>query len=256
MNEFYVYAWYFKNTNEVFYVGKGKNKRATDIHNHRNAYFKNIINKHKDNVDVTYLFVDLTEDEAFDLEKQMIKQFKEIGECKANFHIGGKGGYTGNYDSKERSKKISEAMKRRNLKGKNNPMYHKTHSIEARKKISEANKGKKLSKEHIEKLKEVNRNRVFTPEQIEVLRRNASVPCSEEKKDKIRKSLIKTKYEIYFNFEYVITIFGKQELYKYCNKEFSISHSIVDGIINKTWKPKFKKHMKCKDLMIIEKCID
>lgn len=27
MNEFYVYEWYVIETNEVFYVGKGKNKR-------------------------------------------------------------------------------------------------------------------------------------------------------------------------------------------------------------------------------------
>lgn len=256
MKEYYVYAWYFKSTSEVFYIGKGKNKRAEDIHNHRNAYFKNIINKYKDDVDVTYLFINLTEDEAFDLEKKMIKSFKEIGECKANFHVGGKGGYTGNYNSKERSRKISEAMKNRNLKGENNPMYHKTHTAEARKKISDANKGKKLSEEHIEKLKKANKNRVYSDEEREIRRKNASIPCSENKKEKIRNSLIKTKYEIYLDNKYIITINGKKNLYKYCSENFSISHSIVEKIIDGTWMPKFKKHMKYENLIIIEKCID
>ena len=253
---YYVYAWFFKDTSEVFYVGKGKNKRAYDVKNHRNNYFKNIINKYQDNVDVTFLFIDLTEDEAFRLEKEMIKMFKEIGECKANFHVGGKGGYTGNYDSKERSEKISKAMKLRNLSGERNPMYHKTHSVEARKKISEANKGKKLSKEHIEKLRLVNTGKKLSQEQIEMRRLNASIPCSKEKKLKISQSLIKYKYEIYLDGEYVISINGKKNLYKYCSEYFYLSHGIIDKIINNTWKPKFKKHIKYSNLTIIEKCID
>lgn len=76
------------------------------------------------------------------------------------------------------------------------------------------------------------------------------------KKEKIRNSLIKTKYEIYLDNKYIITINGKKNLYKYCSENFSISHSIVEKIIDGTWMPKFKKHMKYENLIIIEKCID
>ena len=63
-------------------------------------------------------------------------------------------------------------------------------------------------------------------------------------------------YEIYLDNKYIITINGKKNLYKYCNENFSISHSIVEKIIDGTWMPKFKKHMKYENLIIIEKCID
>lgn len=52
MNNFYVYFWYYKNTDEVFYIGKGKGNRFLERKIHRNEYFKNILNKEKENVDV------------------------------------------------------------------------------------------------------------------------------------------------------------------------------------------------------------
>ena len=39
MNEAYVYEWYNVDTNEVFYVGKGRNNRMHSMKN-RNQYFK------------------------------------------------------------------------------------------------------------------------------------------------------------------------------------------------------------------------
>ena len=46
-NKFYIYAWFYKDTNEVFYIGKGCNNRWIDVVHHRNQYFKNIIKKKK-----------------------------------------------------------------------------------------------------------------------------------------------------------------------------------------------------------------
>ena len=42
MNNFYIYFWFYKNTDEVFYIGKGKGNRFLERKAHRNEYFKNI----------------------------------------------------------------------------------------------------------------------------------------------------------------------------------------------------------------------
>lgn len=94
---YYVYAWYFKDSGEIFHIGKGKNNRYKDIKNHRNQYFLNIINKHRDNVDVKFLMIGLTNEESLANERRLIKHYKEFGWCKTNLHEGGCGGYTGNY---------------------------------------------------------------------------------------------------------------------------------------------------------------
>lgn len=155
--EFYVYRWYYINTNETFHIGKGKGQRYKEKKQSRNQFFKNIINKEKDNVTSEILVNNLTEQEAWDLEKQLIAEYKSKGECKTNFHEGGRGGNTGNYNNPERSRKISEAAKKRI--GKLNPMYGKHHTEETKQKLREINLGKKLTPEHIEKLKEANRGR-------------------------------------------------------------------------------------------------
>ena len=43
--EFYVYRWYYKDTNETFHIGKGKGNRYKETKQSRNQYFKNIIQK-------------------------------------------------------------------------------------------------------------------------------------------------------------------------------------------------------------------
>ena len=74
--EFYVYRWYYINTNETFHIGKGKGQRYKEKKQSRNQFFKNIINKEKDNVTSEILVNNLTEQEAWDLEKQLIAEYK------------------------------------------------------------------------------------------------------------------------------------------------------------------------------------
>ena len=45
MNKAYVYEWYNVDTNEVFYVGKGRNNRMHSMKN-RNQYFLRYVEKY------------------------------------------------------------------------------------------------------------------------------------------------------------------------------------------------------------------
>ena len=58
----------------------------------------------------------------------------------------------GKHHSAEARKKMSEANK-----GEKNPFFGKNHSAESRKKMSEAKKGKHFSEEHKRKLSEVHK---------------------------------------------------------------------------------------------------
>lgn len=110
---YYVYAWYLKSTNKVFHIGKGTKNRYLDTTNSRNKYFKNIIQKYPDDIAVKKLVENLTNEEACQLEKQLIAEYKARGECETNFHEGGCGGNTGNYQSPTRHKKLSDFAKTR-----------------------------------------------------------------------------------------------------------------------------------------------
>lgn len=127
------------------------------------------------------------------MEKQLIAKYKSKGECKTNFHEGGQGGNTGNYNNPERSRKISEAAKKRI--GKLNPMYGKHHTEETKQKLREINLGKKLIPEHIEKLKEANRGRKKTKAEIDFISNlNKGKKMSQETKAKMMNSLCPYRY--------------------------------------------------------------
>ena len=178
---YYVYAWYYKDTGEVFYVGKGKNDRYIETRN-RNQYFKNIISKNE--VCVKKLFENLSESEAFDLEIKTIKQYKQFGEYKANFHEGGRGGNTGNYNNPERSRRLSEFAKTR--VGDKNPNWGHRWTLEQRKHLSELNKGKSfMSEETRKRMSEIRIGRKL----------------SEETKKKLSDSLRGRKTAIFGNYE-------------------------------------------------------
>ena len=72
---YYVYAWYYVDTGEIFYIGKGKNNRYKERKVHRNQFFKNILAKHKENVDAKILESNMTESVALAREKQLISEY-------------------------------------------------------------------------------------------------------------------------------------------------------------------------------------
>ena len=86
---FYVYEWYNKDNDFVFYVGKGCGNRYKSVQK-RNKKFKEYINKNKCDVRIIASF-DI-EKKAFEYEHQRICELKHIGQANCNLDNGGKGG--------------------------------------------------------------------------------------------------------------------------------------------------------------------
>ena len=121
MNNFYVYEWFIVDTNHVFHVGKGQGNRYLELKG-RNKYFLRVAEKY--NVASRLYKDNLTEDEAWAIEKSHIEELQLIGQCETNIHEGGCGGDTvtrmPESDYIEFCKKIGEKTLERN----NNPEYY------------------------------------------------------------------------------------------------------------------------------------
>lgn len=254
-NKFYIYAWFYKDTNKVFYIGKGCNKRWIDVVNHRNQYFKNIIKKEKDNIDVKKLKENLFEQEAYILERQLIQEYWQKGECKANFHEGGCGGNHGNYSENMR-KKLSEFASTR--VGEKNPMYRHEYTEEQRKHLSEGQKNSKYC--HLQKSEEAKNNmsiaqkKFWNSEQGLLLRKKISErPIKRPENWGIHnaESHCTNNYIIKFEDDIIFETRYQYEVFSYCKEKFNISRTIVESIMKQEWIPKFNKHQYLKSLKII-----
>jgi hypothetical protein len=97
---FYTYAHY-KPNNSVFYIGKGRGRRAWSIKD-RNPHWQNVVAKHGGHK-VEVLAKWSTEQEAFDHEKFLIWCFRDMGYSMANITDGGDGvsGYTHTPETKK-----------------------------------------------------------------------------------------------------------------------------------------------------------
>ncbi len=120
---FYIYKWFRKDNNEIFYIGKGHKNRYKDI-NHRNQIFKEYLDKYDCDVEIVEYFEN--EEKAFQKEKELITKYKKIQQCKANLDDGGKGGchFVWTKEMKEYQSKYNP-MKRpeqRERMSKENPM--------------------------------------------------------------------------------------------------------------------------------------
>lgn len=88
-NDYYVYLHRRNDSNEVFYVGKGRRYRST-VYCNRNKWWLAIANKH--GFTVEYVEKGLSESDAYDLEVETIKFYRECGHTLCNLSDGGEGG--------------------------------------------------------------------------------------------------------------------------------------------------------------------
>jgi len=125
---FYVYEHTRNDTNEIFYVGKGKegSGRASCKYG-RNQYWQNIVNKV--GFTVRKKIVEIKDEElSFLIEVERISQLRELGFKLCNLTDGGEG--LSNPSAETRAK-MSEVNT-----GENNPFYNKKHSVETLAKMS------------------------------------------------------------------------------------------------------------------------
>jgi|WetSurMetagenome_2_1015567.scaffolds.fasta_scaffold24707_4 hypothetical protein len=168
IHSFYIYRYLRLDTNTPFYVGKGRGNRYKQ-NSQRNKYFKNIISSVPYEVEI--MIENLSEGQAFSKEIEFIKLYKNLGYCEANLTNGGEG-CKGRPISEENKMKISQRFKGNKFwVGKKHTEETKAKisktsknrkwSIEARKKQSRIQKGKKFSQIHKNKIAKANFKQVI-----------------------------------------------------------------------------------------------
>ena len=121
MNNFYVYEWFITETGHIFHVGKGQGNRYLDLKG-RNKYFLRVTKKH--NVAARIYKDNLTEDEAWSIEKSRIEELQAIGQCETNIHEGGCGGDTVTRMPDEDYIAFCEKVGQKTLERNSDPNYH------------------------------------------------------------------------------------------------------------------------------------
>ncbi len=164
MNEYFVYALVDPRDGSIFYIGKGKNDRPRQhlveslryknntenaINPYKTRKILNILKAGYKSYTILYLHKNLTEKQAFELEKYEIANHSNL----TNIGKGGDGGdnISNNPRYDEICKKISDGGKNRYKNplerakcarpGKQNGMYGRTHTPETRKRLSETHQG-------------------------------------------------------------------------------------------------------------------
>ena len=114
-SNYYVYGHYRKDTDTLFYVGKGKGKRAFSKAN-RNKRWQHIVDKA--GYDVFFFYKGLSEERAYDLEIAVITDINPV----ANFAPGGPicgiftNGFLGKTHTDAHKKKMSDLYKGRKMR--------------------------------------------------------------------------------------------------------------------------------------------
>ena len=104
MSNYYVYRHFKLNTNDVFYIGMGKEKnfRRSRSKRYRNNHWHNTVNKYGYSIEI--LAIDLSESEAIELEVFLIKEYgrRDLGTgCLINLTDGGEGVFNPSKESLE-----------------------------------------------------------------------------------------------------------------------------------------------------------
>ena len=215
-----VYEHLRNDTNEVFYVGIGKEeKRAYTKYGRNNPHWHNIVKKIGYSVNIIHSNIGW--DEAGEIEKLLIKEYgrQDLGTGNlVNLTDGGEG-CLGVIVSEETKQKIGKAHK------------GKTMSEEARQKMSKARKGKTMSEETKQKIAKLATGRTPSEEIRQKLAKLATGRThSEETRQKMSKERIGEKNGF----------FGKTHSEE-TKQKISLVHRNRKGIKGYSWHKLHKK---------------
>lgn len=122
---FYVYEWFIKGTNEIFYVGKGSGKRYK-VKKH-NAFFNDFIKRYDCDSRIVKTFE--TEEDAFKFEFDRVRELKLNGQCVCNIYVGGFGGTVSCWTDEMREEysrnNVMKSANQRRRMSEHNPMKNK-----------------------------------------------------------------------------------------------------------------------------------
>jgi len=167
-SNFYVYEHWRLDREECFYVGKGKGRRAYDMKRRRNGHHKAIMLKMGrigSSVEVRIVADGLTENEAFETEKERIQFWRNAGIDLANLTNGGEGTSGFNF-SQESRVKMSYAKKNMSQEQRDK-IADQIRNMPQEQRDRRANKARNMSQEQRNKIAEKIRlaNANMTPEQ-------------------------------------------------------------------------------------------
>ncbi len=232
MEKYYVYEWIRLDTNEPFYVGKGKADRCFTVRK-RNKYFTDVLKfceKNFIDVAVAILESGLTNEEALMTECWYINKYIcDYGYNITNQTWGGDGGDVVSMMSLERKKEYSQKM-RASCLGKNKGHFH---TEESKLKMSEKKKGMYIGDKNPMYRKDV--KDFMTDEKIvewrnNIRRANIGKKHTEEAKRRIgqevRRKVKGSLNEKSFLFDSV------EECKEYFFYEYGVSFRFIQKIIN------------------------
>ena len=174
---YYVYQHKKADTNEIFYVGKGKGARAFNA-TKRNSYWKNVVNKHGFNVE--FVVTDIDEEFSFLVEMETIDAYRKRGIVLSNMTDGGEGAsgfvHSEEHKAKLKGNKFGAATWGIGFKGMKHSDEQKAKWAEIRKGVTSPRKGVVLSEETKRKISQsrvgliVKKRRVLSDEQVKEIR--------------------------------------------------------------------------------------
>lgn len=166
MNTYYVYEHRKADTGEVFYIGKGKKYRAYEKGAKRNPYWNNIVNKHGRTVN--FIAEGIDEELALLIEVEAIDTAKKRGVVLCNITDGGEGSW-GFKHTEAHKQHMSDIQKGKQKTEEHKQNMRKPKSEQGRQAIAEAQKklragGFKPSEEAKRKTSEALKGRLITAE--------------------------------------------------------------------------------------------
>lgn len=109
-NKYYVYEWFFTDTDEVFYVGKGCGDRYRTVSG-RNKFFLDMYRTHS--CDVRIIEKDLYEEDAYALEHSTILWYREHTNFRLTNQTDGGDGTRGFHPSDEQIARVIQTLKKK-----------------------------------------------------------------------------------------------------------------------------------------------